>query len=406
MFAYNVYRDFERIDESPLREGAPSTIKLNTGSPDFGVPDKVKQGIKSAVDAAKTLEYPPTRGTDELKEAIARFHAKHLNLAHGKEHIVITYGAMQGLFDVIQAVTRSPMDEVLLPAPYWFQFPHVVRLAGATPITLPTLPQDRFKLTPALLAGAINERTRVLVLTNPNNPTGLEYTAEELSALAAVIAKHPNLRVISDEVYNLLRIKISPKLEPATSLGSLKDIAHQVYTVNSLSKNQAMSGLRVGYVAAPSKEAADAVGNAQAFSSLGVNRFLQGGGREAVDDALGIVRPIVKKLVLRLSDAEQLLKSELPRLSFERPEAGYYLWVNVQPYLGLQAPDEKMLQTDEELAAYLKDEAQVEVVPGTPCGTPGYFRLTFAIEGSDFKTAIQRMKEALGKLSAPYKSKG
>ena len=384
-----------RVAPELLETAAPGEIDLATGSPPFPVSPEVKKAITSRVGEIEHLSYPPTEGAEDLRKAIAEFDQKHLGAAYTAKGIVITYGAMQALSNVIGAMTR-PGDEVLLPAPFWFQFPNVVTYAKAEPRIIQTFSGNQFKLTPSLLAAAITPRSRVLVLTNPNNPTGAIYTRDELAALAEVLKLYPDLAVASDEVYNLL-IPGSSGLEPVTSLCSFKEIQNRVFVVNSMSKNFAMSGLRVGWIGGTDEAAIERMTQRQRFISLGVNLYLQAGALAGIKDTGGIVGGINRELVGRREKAVELLLS-VPRVEFATPEAAYYFWVYMGRYMGCRTPEGKTLRVDEDLVKYLGGPGGVAVVAGDRCGIPNYFRITYAVPDDLFAEGVARMKARLAAL--------
>lgn len=382
-----------------LETAEAGEIDLSTGSPPYPVDSRVKDAINARVREMEFLSYPPTNGEESLRASIAEFDREHMGAPYGTGQVLITYGAMQALSDVIGAVA-GPGDEVLLPAPFWFQFPNIVRLNGAVPVVIRTYPGNNFKLTPKLLAASITPRSRLLVLTNPNNPTGAIYTREELAELVEVLKLNPNLLVASDEVYNLL-IPGSSGLEPVPSLCSYPEIADRVFVINSVSKNFAMSGLRVGWAATTNALWLDRITQRQRFISLGVNVYLQAGALAAVRATAGIVGGINRTLVERRQKAGELLGS-IPRFRFIPPEAGYYFWVDVSGYIGCRTPEGKTIRDDVDLATYLKMQIGgrpgVAVVPGTDCAMPGYFRITFAVPGETFAEGARRMQERLAAL--------
>lgn len=388
-----------RVAPEILETAEAGEIDLSTGSPPYPVDSLVKKAINALVHEKEILSYPSTNGEESLRAAIAEFDRGHMGAPYGPGQVLITYGAMQALSDVIGAVA-GPGDEVLLPAPFWFQFPNIVRLNGAVPAVIQTFPGNNFKLTPKLLAASITPRSRLLVLTNPNNPTGAIYTRDELAELVEVLKVNPNLLVASDEVYNLL-IPGSSGLEPVPSLCSFPEIADRVFVINSVSKNFAMSGLRVGWAATTNASRLDRITQRQRFTSLGVNVYLQSGALAAIQATAAIVGEINRTLVGRRQKAGELLGS-IPRFRFIPPEAGYYFWVDVSGYVGCRTPEGKVIRDDVDLATYLKmqigGKAGVAVVPGTDCAMPGYFRITFAVPEATFAEGAQRMKTRLGAL--------
>ena len=384
-------------------KAAPDETDLSTGSPPFSVHHAVKEAIETDVRNRNHLGYPEANGDKVLREAIAAFDREHIGAPYGPDDVVITYGAMQALSNVIGVVAR-PGDEVLLPTPYWFQFPFIVRLNGAVPKDIPTFPGNNFKLTPKLLHDAITPRSRLLILTNPNNPTGAVYSREELADLVEVLKLHTDLVVASDEVYNLLFPGTSGH-EAAPSLCSFPEIARRVVVVNSLAKNFAMSGLRVGYAATTDESRVDLITQRQRFTSLGVNLYLQAGARAALGATGQIVGEINAALVGRRKKAGELL-AEVPRFRFIPPQAGYYHWVDVSGWFGCRYDDgttRKVIRDDKDLATYLALKIPglppgVKVVSGTNCGMPGYFRITFAVLEETFEEGVQKIRQRLDLL--------
>lgn len=376
---------------------ADDKIPMSTGAPRFPVPGVIKRAIAEDVARQRFLSYPPLEGTPALREAVARFHRQRLGLPHQADHVLVTYGAMQALYDVVATLCTAG-DEVLIPAPFWFQFPHIVTQTGAVPRAIETVANERFKLTPRRLDEAITPRTKLLFFTNPNNPTGTVYSRQELAALAEVLlaAKNRHVTVVSDEVYNLLLLGTGGGVPAAPSIGSFPSLAARVITINSLSKNQAVSGLRVGYLAAADIAPFRA---RQRFSTLGVNVYLQAGAAAALDASQQIVGDIVETLDRRLSRAMALLGT-IARFRFEKPQSAYYLWVDMRGYIGCRTPGDPgtEIRSDVELAEFLDTDARVAVVTGTSCGTPGYFRVTFAIEEALFAEGVRRMQRSLAKL--------
>jgi aspartate aminotransferase len=307
-----------------------------------------------------------------------------------EEGVVITYGASQALYNILDTI---PCDEdVLIPAPFWFAFPHIVAQGQGKLKIIQTSAEDNFKLTPQLLAQSITWRSRILILTNPNNPTGAIYTREELGELVKVLVKHPRLLVLSDEVYNLLPVDG----QSCPSIRSWPEIADRVLTVNSLSKNYAMSGLRVGFLAAhPSW--ADICLQKQNYATSGVNEFLQRGALAALEASREIISPIVDALKVRRAKAVDLLKT-IPNTSFITPEAAYFFFWDVGHYIGCRTEKGKLITNDVDLVDYLLQDANVATVAGSLCGTPGYLRITYAIAEDQFEKAINQIRESLQKL--------
>jgi aspartate aminotransferase len=392
-----------RIAPELLEVATPGEIDLSTGSPRFDVPLLVRDAITREVKETDYLPYPPTAGAADLQEGVASYLRRYQGLgSFTAGQILVSYGAMQALYDIIAAVT-GPGDEVLVPAPYWFQYPHIVRNCGATPKLIATFPGNNFKLTPKLLAASITPASKLLIFTSPNNPSGTVYGREDLAELARVIADSPGLLVISNGVYDLLLLERADggELPVAPTLASFPEIAKRVFVVNSLSKNYAMSGLRVGYAAIADAGWLARMTQRQRFSSLGVNVYLQAGALAAITATKEIAGHIVRTLHVRLPKALELLRT-VPRLTFIPPQAGYYVWVDVKGYFNCRTPEGKVIRDDTDLALYLRQEMPgrpgVAVVDGTSCGTPGYFRITFAVDEDTFRKGVEEMKLRLAAL--------
>lgn len=370
--------------ESTKLLGASDAISLNTGAPKFPVHRKVREAIIKAVEASKEqLSYPPTRGMEALQKKIA------LDYGYPEKGIIITYGASQALYNILDTIGD---EDVLIPAPFWFAFPHIVAQGRARLKIIQTTAENNFKLTPQQLEQNITWKSRILILTNPNNPTGVVYTRDELDALVKVLVKHPRLLVVSDEVYNLLLVDEIA----CPSISSWPEIHDRVLTINSLSKNFAMSGLRVGYIAAhPSWT--DVYLQKQNYATSGVNEFLQHGALAALEATNEIIPDIVETLKVRRAKAIELLNS-VPNTSYITPQSAYFFFWNIEHYLGRRTEAGKLIQSDVDLVDYLLQDAKVLVVAGSLCGTPGYFRITYAVAENDFEKAIQQIKKSLEKL--------
>ena len=383
------------MSKTPLRYSRPQApestkvlgtdgIALNTGAPPFEVHPRVREEIIKAVEASKDkLSYPPTIGIEDLRKKVAK------DYGYREEGVIITYGASQALYNILDTIGD---EEVLIPAPFWFAFPHIVAQGRARLKIIQTNAENNFKLTPQQLKQSITWKSRILIFTNPNNPTGAVYTREELAELVEVISKHPRLLVISDEVYNLVIVDDMA----CPSIGSFPDIHDRVLTINSLSKNYAMSGLRVGFIAAhPSWT--DVYLQKQNYATSGVNEFLQRGALGALEVSKEIISGIVGKLKVRRAKAIELLNT-VPNTSYKIPQAAYFFFWNIEHYIGCRTENGTLIRTDVDLVDYLLQDANVLVVAGSLCGVPGYFRITYAVAETVFEEAIEKIKHSLAKL--------
>lgn len=363
----------------------PSGIALNTGAPKFPVHPKVREAIIKAVEAAKDeLSYPATIGLSALREKIAK------DYGYPKEgSVIITYGASQALYNILDTIGD---EEILIPAPFWFAFPHIVAQGRGKLKIIQTSAENNFKLTPQQLRQSITWKSRILLFTNPNNPTGAVYTREELAELVAVLKSHPRLLIVSDEVYNLVIVDEMA----CPSLSSFPEIHDRVLTVNGLSKNYAMSGLRVGFIAADPSWT-DLYLQKENYSTSGVNEFIQHGALAALNVTNEIIPAIVEKLKVRRARAIELLDS-VPNTSYITPQAAYFFFWKIEHYIGSQTQNGKLIRSDIDLVDYLLQDANVLVVAGSVCGVSGYFRITYAVAENLFEEAIERIKRSLAKL--------
>ena len=363
----------------------PSGIALNTGAPKFPVHPKVREAIIKAVEAAKDeLSYPATIGLSTLREKIAK------DYDYPKEgSVIITYGASQALYNILDTIGD---EEVLIPAPFWFAFPHIVAQGRGKLKIIQTSAENNFKLTPQQLRQSITWKSRILLFTNPNNPTGAVYTREELAELVAVLKSHPRLLIVSDEVYNLVIVDEMA----CPGLSSFPEIHDRVLTVNGLSKNYAMSGLRVGFIAADPSWT-DLYLQKENYSTSGVNEFIQHGALAALNVTNEIIPAIVEKLKVRRAKAIELLDS-VPNTSYITPQAAYFFFWKIEHYIGSQTQNGQLIRSDIDLVDYLLQDANVLVVAGSVCGVSGYFRITYAVAENLFEEAIERIKRSLAKL--------
>lgn len=374
------------------------TIPLNTGAPHFQLNAGVKSAIIESVEKTEYLSYPPTRGLADMQKKVADFYRTRFDIPYTADNIIITYGASQALYNIFDSTSGD--EEILIPAPFWFAFPHIVAQGRGKLKIIQTSAENDFKLTPRLLSQSITWRSRILILTNPNNPTGAIYTREELDALVQVLKKHPRLLIISDEVYNLVLVagKDSTAATVCPSIGSWPEIRDRVLTVNGLSKNYAMSGLRVGFIAA-NQSLIDLYLQKQNYSTSGVNEYLQRGALAALDASDDIVSSIVEKLVTKRAKAIELLKT-VPHTSYIVPQAAYFFFWNIEHYIGCRTENGTLIEGDLDLADYLLRDATAAVVAGSLCGTPKHFRITYAIEDDLFENGIIQIRESLQKLRA------
>lgn len=372
-------------------------LPLDTGAPSFPLAEALASRMRHALGKDLEMDYPPVQGLPELRDAIADIHRRELGLPHAAEQVLITYGAVQAVF-LICSHFLAAGEEVLLPAPYWFRFPEILARTGARTRILATTAATDCKITPDQLERHLNERTRLLIWIHPNNPTGVVYSHGEMDALAAVLERHPRLLILADEAYNQLPLARPPagSFAACESIGSWPGLTDRVFTVNSLSKNYAAAGLRIGYLAGPAAWMAPLTERLR-LVTLGVCAALQRAALCLLDSRHEVLPRVRRQLRHRCDESARLVARELG-VAAVKPAAGYYFWIDAGAWLGEAGGN--FFPDDVALAGYLLREANVAILPGSHCGLPGYLRLTFAIPNPDFASGVSAMRRALTYLVA------
>jgi aspartate aminotransferase len=374
-----------------LKAAGHNVISLSIGEPDWDTYGNIKEAAIASIIAGKT-KYTPPAGIPELRKAVADQASLELGVQYDSAHVTVSSGAKFVLFAALQALV-DPGDEVLLVAPFWASYTTMVELADGVPHIITCDKSVDFKLTPALLREAITPKTKVLLLNSPSNPTGKVYSRDELSAIAAVLREHPQIAIISDDIYN--RLSFNEKLAPHL-LHVAPDLRDRVVVLNGASKSYAMTGWRLGWALGP-KEIIVAMSNYQSQSVSCANATAQYAAVEAVKNSDRDVALTVETLRQR----RDFLIGELNKIDGIEtaiPEGAFYLWVDVSRYFG-RSLNGKVMRGSAELAAALLDEKMVVVVPGIEFGLEGYFRLSYALDNVKGKEAIDRLKEFLSALT-------
>ena len=368
---------------SELRAQGVDVINLSVGEPDFNTPDHIKEAAKRAIDENFT-HYPPVPGYMDLRRAIAEKLRRDNGLEYAPEQIVVSAGAKHSLSNAVLALV-NPGDEVVIPTPAWVSYVEMVKLAEGVPVCVPAGIDQDFKILPGQLEAAINERTRLVMLCSPSNPSGSIYSREEYAALVEVLARHPRVAVISDEIYEHINYTGA-----FTSLASFPEIADRVVIINGVSKAYAMTGWRVGFLAAP-LPIAKACSKLQGQTTSGISSIAQ----KAAEAAYLGPQECVEEMRLafeRRRDLVVRLAREIPGLKVNNPQGAFYLFPEVTAYLGGK------VKTDKELAMYLLEEGHVATVAGSDFWLPGYIRLSYAAADELLVEAMGRIKNALAKL--------
>ena len=373
---------------SEMKAQGVDVINLSVGEPDFNTPAHIKEAAKKAVDENYS-RYSPVAGYASLREAVVRKLKRENGLSYTPAQISVSNGAKQGVCNTVMTLV-NPGDEVIIPAPYWVSYPQMVKLAGGTPVIVNTGFAQDFKMKPEQLEAAITPRTRLLILCSPSNPTGSVYSKEELKALADVILSHEGVYVLADEIYE--HINYTGRHE---SIAQFAGMQERAIIVNGVSKAYAMTGWRIGYIAAPE------------WIVKGCNK-LQGQytsgpcsvSQKAAEAAYNSDQSCVEEMRLAFERRRNLIVSlakDVPGLEVNCPQGAFYLFPKCSSFYG-KSYGSYTVNSSTDLAMYLLDEAHVATVGGDAFGDPECFRMSYATSDDNIKEAMSRIKEALGKL--------
>ncbi|XP_062098679.1 bifunctional aspartate aminotransferase and glutamate/aspartate-prephenate aminotransferase-like [Humulus lupulus] len=378
-----------------IQAGVP-IIKLSTGEPDFNTPAAIAEAGIKAIREGQT-RYTQNAGILELRQAICRKLKEENEISYTPDQIVVSNGAKQSIVQAVLAVC-SPGDEVLIPAPFWVSYPEIARLADAAPVILSTRIEDNFLLDPKVLESKLTEKSRLLILCSPCNPTGSVYPKKLLEEIAQIVAKHPRLLVLSDEIYE--HIMYAPATH--TSFASLPDMWERTLTINGFSKCFAMTGWRLGYLAGPSHFVA-ACGKLQSQFTSSASNISQ----KAAVAALGLghaggeaVATMVKAFRER---RDFLVRSfgELEGVKMLEPQGAFYLFLDFSFYYGSEVEEFGKIDDSESFCGYLLEKAQVATVPGSAFGEDKGLRISYSSSLDTLKAAFESIKKSLLLLKRP-----
>lgn len=371
-----------------LKAQGVDVINLSVGEPDFNTPEHIKNAAKKAIDDNFTF-YTPVAGYMSLRKAIAA-NLKEVNgVDYAPEQIVVGNGAKQALCNAVLSIV-NPGDEVIIPTPAWVSYVEMVKLAEGTNVLVPAGIDQDFKITPAQLREALSERTRLIILCSPSNPTGSVYTRAELQALVDVLKDFPKVTVIADEIYQHINFTGS-----FTSLGAFPEIADRVVVVNGVSKAYAMTGWRIGFIAAP-LPVAKAATKLQSQYTSNPSSVAQKAAEAAYTGSQECVEEM-RKAFERRRDLVVSLAREIPGIEVNVPQGAFYLFPKVESYFGKKFGD-RIIADDSDLAMYLLEEGHVATVAGTAFCLPGYIRLSYATSDDNIREAMRRIAAALARL--------
>ena len=368
-----------------LKEEGVSIIGLSLGEPDFTVPEFVKEAAIKAIEA-DYHSYSPVDGYAELKKAIAHKFKRDNNLVYGPDQIVVSTGAKQSLANLAQ-VLLNPGDEVILPAPYWVSYADIAKVAGGVPVEIKTSIATDFKITPEDLRQAITAKTKMMIYSSPCNPSGSVYSKAELRALADVLVDHPDLIIVSDEIYEHINFSGSH-----FSMAEFDDMYDRTVTINGVSKAFSMTGWRIGYIGGPSY-IARACNKMQGQVTSGANCIAQIATVKALETPPSAIQYMVDAFRERRSLILSLL-ADIPGFKTNVPEGAFYVFPDISYYIGRTLKGQKISSAGD-FALFLLEHAGVATVTGEAFGDPDCIRISYAASENDIKEAIRRIKEAL-----------
>jgi aspartate aminotransferase len=379
----------DRADE--LRRQGKPIVSLVVGEPDFDTPAHIRRAAAQAMENGAT-RYTSMRGTLELRAAIVAKLQRENGLSYGLDEVIVTSGAKSAIYSAFAATVESG-DEVIIPAPYWVSYPDMVLACDGSPVTIACGENHGFKLAPDQLDAAITSKTRWLLLNSPSNPTGASYTKAEFCALADVLARHPQVMIMTDDIYEHIRFdgKLTPHL-----LSVAPELRDRTLAINGVSKTYAMTGWRIGWVAGPSEliEALDKLLSQSAGSCCAIS---QAAATAALTGDQAFIAESVTIFKQRRDEIIPLLNA-IPGLSCQPPDGAFYLFVNCAGLIGKTTPEGKRLAVDNDIVLYFLESAGVALVAGAAYGLSPYFRLSIATSIEALTEGVERLADAVAKL--------
>lgn len=375
-----------------LRRAGEDVIGLGAGEPDFDTPDHIKQAAIEAINAGKT-KYTPADGLPELKEAICAKFKRDNDLTYTPDQVHVAPGGKPVIFNALVS-TLNEGDEVVIPAPYWVSYPEMVKLCGGTPVVVSCGPNAQYKLTPEALENAITPNTKWLILNSPSNPTGAAYTKDELKALGQVLLSHPQVWILTDDMYEHL---VYDGFEYSTIAQVEPDLYDRTLTMNGVSKAYAMTGWRIGYAAGPSdliktmrKVISQTTSNPCSVSQYAAIEALNG-SHDFLPERNAVFKQRRDFVVAELNKAEGL--------TCDTPEGAFYVYPSCAGVIGKTAPSGKVIETDADFASELLEQEKVAVVMGEAFGLSPAFRISYATSNEALEKAMARIQKFCASLT-------
>ena len=374
-----------------LKAQGIDVISLSIGEPDFNTPVSAKQAGIDAINNNDT-HYPPVPGTPALRKAIAEKLKRDNGLDYTDADIIVSNGAKQAITNVFMAIVDKG-DEVIIPAPFWVSYPEMVKLADGTPVFINTTAEQNFKITAEQLEAAITPKTKAFIFSTPCNPSGSVYTKAELASLAEVFKKHPQIIILSDEIYEFIQYE-----QKHESMGQFTELKDRLVIINGVAKGYAMTGWRIGYIAAP-KAIVSACNKIQGQYTSGICTIAQAASLEAMkmspENSEEI--QIMLKAFRNRRDMFFELLSEIPGIKLSKPAGAFYMFPEIKSFFG-KTDGETTINNSDDLCLYLLDKAHVACVGGAAFGNDECIRLSYATSEDKLREAAIRIKEALSKL--------
>jgi len=375
-----------------LKNQGKDVVSLSAGEPDFDTPDHIKEAAIDAINRGET-KYTAVDGIDELKEAIIKKFKNDNNLNFLKENISVAPGGKTIIYNAMMA-TLNPGDEVIIAAPYWVSYPDIVKLASGTPIIIKAKEENNFKISADDLEKNITKKTKWIIINSPSNPTGEVYSKAELTSLAKVIEKHPDLYILSDDIYEYLLYKGSEKFSTIAEIDP--EVAERTITMNGVSKAYSMTGWRIGYCAGP-KKIIDAMRKLQSQSTSNPSSISQWAAVEALNGK----KEFLKDWLLSFEERRDMVVDMINSangLKCLKPKGAFYVYPSCNGIIGKKTPDGRIIKNDKDFAMSLLESKSISVVHGEAFGLSPYFRISYATSMKKLKVACNRIIEFCDEL--------
>jgi aspartate aminotransferase len=375
-----------------LKNQGKDVVSLSAGEPDFDTPDHIKEAAIDAINRGET-KYTAVDGIDELKEAIIKKFKDDNNLNFLKGNISVAPGGKTIIYNAMMA-TLNPGDEVIIAAPYWVSYPDIVKLASGTPIIIKAKEENNFKISADDLEKNITKKTKWIIINSPSNPTGEVYSKAELTSLAKIIEKHPDLYILSDDIYEYLLYRGSEKFSTIAEIDP--EVAKRTITMNGVSKAYSMTGWRIGYCAGP-KNIIDAMRKLQSQSTSNPSSISQWAAVEALNGK----KEFLKDWLLSFEERRDMVVGMINSangLKCLKPKGAFYVYPSCNGIIGKKTPDGRIIKNDKDFAMSLLESKSISVVHGEAFGLSPYFRISYATSMKKLEVACNRIIEFCDEL--------